>query len=147
MANIEARVIGPGILLCTIRTDAYFMVGAHWKQQLTGHNATQWGRIYMDPDRKAKDRRRREALADWRGIYAGHKDINLDECPGAMFIWEKPTTAHVEPLCAVSNQEFGRDMYAALHEAVKTAMIKSGTWEGRPKGYMGWWEVRFAFVG
>jgi len=146
--NITARVVTPGVLFCEIRTAAYFMVGEHWRDQLTGRNARKWGRIYIDPSKTEKKLRRRGNLADWRGMYKGNQAVNCDECPGAMFMWDgKEFDSHVEPLCAVSNQAFGSDLYWALYRAIKTAMIKDGKWAGRRASFMGWWQVKFGFIG
>ncbi len=145
--KITARVIEPGVIFCEIYTTAYFMVGEHWRNQLTGNNKRKWGRIFIDPSKTAKQLRRRDALSDLRGLHRGNAAVNLDECPGAMFIWETQADTHVEPLCAVSNQAFGRDLYWALYAAVRTALEKDGVWAGRRASFMGWWQVRFGFVG
>ena len=130
--RIRVRWVAAGVVEATISTRAYPMVGDHWKSQLSGMNAKKWGWIAIDPDRVAKRDRRREALGPWGNLYAGEVGNNLDECPGAMFMWQTNEPAHVQPCDARSNQEFGRDLYFALRAAIP--------------GPMGWWQVRFAFL-
>lgn len=141
---------GTGIILCSITWQKYGDAGQHWKDQLTGKNLLKWGKIYIDANEKEQGLNRREALAPFRDsrrdLTAREKlearATNRDECPGAMFVWETRQTADVEPLCAVSNQELGRHMYAALAGAVRTAMVKPESFRRRD---MQWFQVIFEF--
>lgn len=135
--DIVVEIVHPGVAQVTVREAAYPQVARHWREQLTGANARRWGRIYCDPDKAAKARRRYEHLADYGGITAdagtrahGTGHINRDECPGAMFVWETQAHADVEELCASDNQRFGRELYHALRRVL---------------GKLDWWEVRFRF--
>lgn len=129
------RVTPPsgGVVQVEIGVQGYPMVGLHWKEQLTGANLRKWGRIYIDDDPSAKRARRRLALYPFGRLYAGEVGNNLDECPGAMFVWEnQDQVAHVMPCDARANQDLGRDLYNALRAAIV--------------GPMGWYEVRFSFA-
>ena len=130
--NIGVRRILPGVVEVTINVRAYPTVGSHWRQQLTGNNAKKWGWIAIDPDKREKWRRRREALDPFGRAYAGEVGANLDECPGAMFMWQTNEPAHVRPCDARANQDLGRDLYFALRAAIPEPM--------------GEWQVRFRFV-
>lgn len=141
---IRADNVAPGVIAVTIQSSAYPMVAEHWRQQLTGRNKRKWGKIYIDPDPGAKRGRRSMALAPFEGLYKGEIGNNNDECPGAMFIWETQEASHVQPLDAMSNQQFGGDLYRALERVAMKA-----TAGGRPtpiRERMAWWEVRFDFV-
>lgn len=126
----------------TIITAAYPTVGEHWRQQLTGSNLRKWGRIFIDPDPRAVKDRRSMAIGPFRGLYKGERAANVDECPGAMFIWETHETAHPVPVDAKSNQQFGIDLYQALCSEVMTQLDCS---RHDVHGQLAWWEVRFAF--
>lgn len=140
---IRAHNSAAGVIAVTVQTSAYPMVAEHWKRQLTGKNKAKWGRLFIDPDPTAKRERRSIALAPFAGLYKGHTGNNNDECPGAMFIWETQEVSHVQPCDAVSNQEFGRDLYRALEHAV----LKATPTDPRPiKDRMAWWQVEFSFV-
>lgn len=135
--DIAVAVVAPGIAEVIVREQAYPQVARHWREQLTGTNAAQWGRIYCDPDAREKRHRRRHNMADYGGITEdagtrrhGKGHINRDECPGAMFVWESQEPAHVEEICATDNQKFGRELYWALRRVL---------------GKLDWWEVRFRF--
>jgi hypothetical protein len=142
--HISTKKIAPGIIEVTVLTAGYPMVGEHWKQQLTGRNAAKWGRIYIDPAPGAAEERRSMALAPFGSLYKGEKGNNIDECPGAMFIWETQEPAHPQPCDAVSNQAFGRDLYSALSHRV---MHETGPCpRSAVRQRMAWWEVRFVFV-
>jgi hypothetical protein len=68
---------------------------------------------------------------------------NIDECPGAMFIWESQEPADAHPTDARSNQDLGRDLYFALRHRV---LAETGPCERTElKNRMAWWEVRFSF--
>ena len=133
-----------GIIELTIQTNAYHMVGEHWRQQLTGTNARKWGRIYIDPSVVQVALRRREALWETRGLNRGDPATNLDECPGAMFIPETNAISDVKPVDALSNQEFGRDLYLALRQAIQEAPGPKPVELTRTS--MGWWQVVFRFT-
>ena len=135
---IVVEVVSPGVARVTVRERHYPQVARHWREQLTGANARKWGRIYCDPSRVEKDRRRREHMSDYGGVIEdantrkhGKGHINRDECPGAMFVWQTQEPADVEEICATDNQTFGRDLYHAMRRVL---------------GKLDWWEVRFRFV-
>ena len=142
---------GTGVILCRIRWQFYGQAGQHWKDQLSPPNLKKWGQIYIDANKTEQDINRRDALWPNRESPAGRTSqqkleataTNLDECPGAMFVWETRALADVQPLCAQSNQELGRHMYNALAGAVKRAMVKPATFKRRD---MQWFEVVFKFV-
>jgi hypothetical protein len=129
--NVDASIVADGVVEVRIRTAAYPMVGLHWRQQLTGSNAAKWGRIFVDPSKEERRTRRRGALHSFGDLYRGEVGNNLDECPGAMFVWETNRESHVQPCDARSNQDLGRDLHSALRRVIS--------------GPMGWWEVRFVF--
>jgi hypothetical protein len=140
---IQTETVAPGVIQVTIQTSAYPMVGEHWRRQLSGANRKRWGKIFIDPDPKAKAQRRSIALGPFRGLYKGAVGNNNDECPGAMFIWETQRPSHVQPSDAKSNQDFGRDLYRALEHRV---LKETGSLPPKPiKERMAWWEVRFEF--
>ncbi len=141
---IKTTRIEPGVISVTILTTAYPTVGEHWRQQLTGKNLRKWGRIYIDPAPGEADERRSMALAPFGKLYKGEVGANIDECPGAMFIWETQEIAHGHPTDARSNQDLGRDLYHALCSRVKaeTGPCKRSELKSR----LAWWEVRFSFA-
>jgi hypothetical protein len=142
--QISTERIEPGVIRVTVLLPGYPMVAEHWRQQLTGTNGAKWGKIYIDPAPGAKEERRSIALAPFGSVYRGEKGNNLDECPGAMFIWETQEPAHVEPCDAISNQEFGRDLYYALRHRI---LHDTGPCPvSQVKKRMAWWEVRFSFI-
>ena len=145
LSNIFIEWISPGVLAVNIRTAAYPGAADHWKAQLTGENAKKWGRIFIDPSAREGKQRRRDALHPWGDTYKGEAGANLDECPGAMFVWETQAIAHVEPVDARSNQDLGRDMYHALRRGIRDAIDPSKASRMPRRGEMGWWEVRFRF--
>ena len=135
--DIQVEITSPGVARVTVRVGAYPQVARHWREQLTGANARKWGRLYCDPNKVEKMRRRSENMADYGGITDdvntrkhGKGHINRDECPGAMFIWETQAPADVEELCATDNQKFGRELYWAMKRVL---------------GKLDWWEVTFRF--
>ncbi len=133
----------PGLIVATVSVSAYPTVGEHWRQQLTGRNLKKWGRIFIDPAPGAAGQRRSIALAPFGSLYKGQVGANIDECPGAMFIWETQEPAHAFPTDARSNQDFGRDLYFALRHRVlsETGPCRRSELKAR----LAWWEVRFAF--
>ena len=122
MNGVTATIITPGIVEVNISAAAYPMVGLHWKRQLTGRSAAKWGRIFIDPSPTERNSRRREALRPFGNLYRGEVGNNLDECPGAMFVWETHQESHVQPCDARSNQDLGRDLYHALRRAIPGPM-------------------------
>ena len=143
--HIKTRYLSPGVVAVDLDTNAYGMVGAHWKKQLKGRNARKWGRLFIDPCPHAKAERRRDALAPFRRLFEGEGANNNDECPGAMFITETNRTSAVQPSCASSNQQFGRDLYWALCHAIHNA--PGSNRPGNAHQQMAWWEVKFQFDG
>jgi len=149
-ANKRFRV-GTGVIKCRIRWQQYGLVGQHWKEQLSGRNLRKWGKIYIDANKAEQALNRSEALGPHRESSALRNAqqrleaaaTNLDECPGAMFVWETRETADVEPLCATTNQKFGRDLYQALRGAVTRAMVNPASFQRRD---MQWFQVVFEFA-
>src|ERR1700678_3313710 len=93
--NIRVHIIdGRGIAILDVKTAAYPQVAEHWREQLTGKNASKWGRIWIDPCKKQAKLRRRDALWPFGDTYKGVVGSNLDECPGAMFVWETQAISH-----------------------------------------------------
>jgi hypothetical protein len=132
--NISAAIGPAGVVNVTINVPAFPMVGAHWRDQLSGPNARRWGKLFIDPDKEECEERRRDALNSFRGLYGGEPANNLDECPGAMFYWDGPEyPAHVQPLCASDNQALGRELYRVLRKTIP--------------GDLSWWQVVFQFRG
>lgn len=121
-----------GVVTVTIVTAAYGDVGQHWKCVLDKPNNGGYGKIYIQREGAAK--RRYEACANMRGLHAGNPGANLDECPGAMFIWSnQEKEADVEALDAEANQRFGRDLGYALKKYPQATAADL-------------WEVRFRFL-
>ncbi len=155
LAPVTAYVIAPGVIKCRILWRHYPMVGLHWRDQLTGANRRKWGRIYIDCDKAEQHLRRREAVSPLRKRPRAkmsdqeklEADVeNIDECPGAMFIWETQEDADIMPLCAYSNQKFGRELYNALRAAVGVAMEKELGGKPPKRSHLDWWEVKFEFA-
>lgn len=109
---ITTRLIRPGVIEVTIAVAAYGQAGRHWRDVLVGPNHGGFGRIFID--RFDTDERRRSACSTLRPYYRGEKGANLDECPGAMFVWEGDREADVEPIDAIDNQTLGRALMHAL---------------------------------
>jgi hypothetical protein len=109
---IKTREIRPGVIEVTVRTNVYGQAGVHWRRVLGGPNHGGYGRIFIE--RTGANRRRYESCYDSRGDYRGNPGVNLDECPGAMFVWMGLKEASVEPLNAVDNQKLGRALGHAL---------------------------------
>ncbi len=139
---IRTKCDGDGIIHVTIVTAAYPTAGDHWRQQLTGSNLRKWGRIFIDPDPHEAKERRSMAIGPLQGLYKGQPAANIDECPGAMFIWETDEIADPMPVDAKSNQQLGIDLYHALCREV---MKQKGCKYKEVRGHLTWWEVRFAF--
>jgi hypothetical protein len=132
-SGVEAKKQGgSGIVVVTVKRRRYPQIARHWERQLTGANARKWGRIWIDPRKSAKHERRKDAMWTEGPSTRGMPHGNRDECPGAMFICETQEVSDVEVCCATQNQDFGRDLYAALLKELGKKM--------------GWWQVRFRFV-
>jgi len=129
---ITAKEIRPGVVELSIVTAAYGDAGSHWKSVLDKPSHGGYGKVYIDRfDARA---RRRDSCWELSGLHAGNPGANLDECPGAMFIWSNSgKRADVEPLCADSNQRMGRDMGNALRKFPQKTRADL-------------WEVVFRFV-
>ncbi len=109
---ITAQLIRPGVVEVRIVARIYGQAGEHWRRVLSGPNHGGYGRILID--RTEAKQRRYENCYDSRDDYRGNPAINLDECPGAMFIWTGDKEADVEAICAVDNQKLGRELGNAL---------------------------------
>ncbi|MFA6966184.1 MULTISPECIES: hypothetical protein [Bosea] len=130
LSGVTAQETMLGIVDVTIRVAAYEEAGEHWKRVLSGPRHGGYGRIFIQ--RYGINRRRYLNCYDWRGMYRG-QPANIDECPGAMFIWQGKKEASTEPVFAHNNQRLGRDMGWALRPFQQT-------------GETDFWEVRFKFV-
>jgi hypothetical protein len=130
---IVAREVGAGVVEVTLSSSAYGQAGAHWKHVLDGPNHNGYGRLFIQ--RYGANQRRYwhcYGEGDW---YRGVKGANMDECPGAMFIWPFSLKhPHVEAIDAIDNQRLGRELGAALRP-----------YSQRDENDL--WEVVFRFVG
>lgn len=111
---ITTHEIRPGVVEVTIAAASYGQAGTHWRRVLSGPNHGGYGQIYIQ--RFGANQRRYWSCYELRDYYRGSKGANLDECPGAMFIWTGKKEAHVEPIDAIDNQALGRDVGAALRK-------------------------------
>ena len=111
---ITTREISPGVVEVTIEADAYGQAGRHWRRVLSRTNHGGYGRIYIQ--RFGANARRYWSCYELRDYYRGQAGANLDECPGAMFIWTTDRKADVEAIDAIDNQALGRAMGAALRD-------------------------------
>jgi hypothetical protein len=111
---ITTREIKPGVVEVTISAAAYGQAGAHWRRVLSRSNHGGYGKIYIQ--RFGANQRRYWSCYELRDYYRGNPGANLDECPGAMFIWTANKPAHVEALDAMDNQALGRALGAALRK-------------------------------
>ena len=128
---ITTREVRPGIVEVLIPIALYGQAGTHWHEVLSGPNHGGYGKIYIQ--RFGAKERRNSACYDLRGYYRGNPGANVDECPGAMFIWTGVKEAHVEAIDAIDNQTLGRDLGAALRKYPQASERDL-------------WEVRFRFV-
>ena len=128
---ITTREIHPGVVEVTVVTAAYGQAGAHWRRVLRGPRHNGYGQIYIQ--RQGANQRRYQSCYELRDYYKGEKSANLDECPGAMFIWSGLRSAHVEALDAIDNQKLGRELGHALRRYEQ-------------KSPHDLWEVVFRFV-
>lgn len=110
---ITTKELRPGVVQVSIHAASYGQAGAHWRQVL-GRNHGGYGKIYIQ--RFGANRRRYMSCYELRGYYSGNAGANLDECPGAMFIWTSGKAADVEAIDAVDNQAFGRALGSALRK-------------------------------
>jgi hypothetical protein len=129
---IQANEIRPGVVQVVVYAAPYGQAGAHWRRVLAGTNHNGYGRIFIQ--RFGANQRRYwhcYGPGDW---YRGEIGANMDECPGAMFIWpfslKHPS---VEAVDAVDNQRLGRDMGQALR---KFSQVDANDL----------WEVLFRFI-
>jgi len=110
---IQANEIRPGVVEVLIHVAPYGQAGAHWRRVLAGSSHNGYGRIFIQ--RFGANQRRYwhcYGPGDW---YKGERGANMDECPGAMFIWPYSLKdPSVEAVDAVDNQRLGRDMGQAL---------------------------------
>jgi len=120
----------PGVITVTIRVSSYGQAGEHWRDVLSGPNHGGYGKVYIQ--RFGANKRRYLSCYELRDYYRGVSGANLDECPGAMFIWTTHKPADVEPIDAIDNQKLGRDLGNALRRFSQT--------DERDL-----WEVRFRF--
>jgi hypothetical protein len=129
---IRTREIRPGVVQVSISVSAYGQAGHHWRDTLGAPDHNGYGRIFIQ--RFGANQRRYWHCYGPRDWYKGEKGANIDECPGAMFIWpcslKEPS---VEAVDAVDNQNLGRDMGQALRK-----------FEQQDKTDL--WEVVFRFV-
>ena len=142
MGDIDVRECAKGVLEVSVRKSAYRHVAVHWERQLTGANATKWGRLFIDRNKTAMAKRRSDALwqEPWSKETRGAFD--RDECPGAMFICETQAVSDVELCDASANRSFGRDLVTALDRAIATLpTLPRAAGDRRPN----MWEVRFRF--
>lgn len=112
ITTIEIR---PGVIEVVIQTNMYGDAGQHWKDTLSGPNHGGYGKIYIQ--RFGIEERRKDSLWELKPYYKGEGiHINLDEAPGAMFIYTANKAVSVEALDAVSNQKLGRELGNALRK-------------------------------
>jgi hypothetical protein len=130
VSGVSAVEIAPGFVEITIEAARYQEAGAHWKRVLSKSNNGGYGRIFIQ--RHGANWRRYVNCYDWRGMYRG-EPANIDECPGAMFVWQADKEASTEPVFAHNNQALGRDMGLALRPFSQTDPTEL-------------WEVRFKFT-
>jgi hypothetical protein len=128
---ISTREVAPGVVEVTIAAARYGQAGTHWRHVLSGKNHGGYGKIYIQ--RFGANKRRYWSCYELRDYYRGCQGANLDECPGAMFIWAGEKEAHVEALDAIDNQKLGRELGAALRKYEQ-------------KDERDLWEVRFRFL-
>jgi hypothetical protein len=126
---VTAREIVPGVVEVVIHYRAYGDAGQHWKKVL-GRANHGYGQIYIE--RFGADARRRDNIWPMKGLYKG-QPADLDECPGAMFIWTGDEEASVEPVFYFNNRALGSDLGYAL-----------SPFEQRSRDML--WEVRFRFA-
>lgn len=128
---ITVTEVRPGVLDVVILASAYGQAGEHWRDVLGKPNHGGYGRIYIQ--RHGANRRRYENCYDLAGYYRGCAGANIDECPGAMFIWTSAKEADVEAIDAIDNQALGRALGNKLRP------FKQATEADL-------WEVRFRFL-
>lgn len=128
---ISTNELLPGIVQVIIRVSDYGQAGEHWRDVLEGPNHNGYGKIYIQ--RYGANRRRYENCYDLSSYYRGCAGANIDECPGAMFIWTSDKDADVEAIDAVDNQKLGRELGNALRRFYQ-------------RDEKDLWEVRFQFV-
>lgn len=129
---IITRETRPGCVEVVIRASAYGQAGQHWQKVLSGPDHHGYGKIFIQ--RYGANQRRYwhcYGPGDW---YKGTEGVNMDECPGAMFIWPfSLKEPDVEAVDAVDNQRLGRDLGSVLRAYPQ-------------KDQNDLWEVVFQFV-
>jgi hypothetical protein len=111
---ILASEVAPGVVQVLIHTHVYGQAGEHWKQRLNGPNHGGYGRIFIQ--RYGANQRRYQHCYDLKGYYVG-SGADIDECPGAMFIW--PFTdkeVSTEAIDAIDNRSLGSALGLALRQ-------------------------------
>jgi hypothetical protein len=112
---ITTKEITPGVIEITISALKYGQAGEHWRDVLRGPNHNGYGRIFIQ--RYGANQRRYWHCYGPGTWYKGEKGSNMDECPGAMFIWPfSLKDPSVEAVDAIDNQKLGRDMGLALRK-------------------------------
>jgi hypothetical protein len=128
---IVATEIQPGVVRVVIRVSDYGQAGIHWRDVLRGFMHNGYGKIYIQ--RVGANRRRYESCYDLAGYYRGCKGANIDECPGAMFIWTTAKEVDVDAIDAIDNQTLGRDLGNVLRRFPQATEQDL-------------WEVQFQFI-
>lgn len=128
---ISTNELMPGLVQVIIRVSDYGQAGEHWREVLEGPQHNGYGKIYIQ--RYGANRRRYENCYDLSSYYRGCTGANIDECPGAMFIWTSDKEADVEAIDAVDNQKLGRELGNALRRFYQ-------------RDEKDLWEVHFQFV-
>lgn len=111
---ITAVEIKPGVVQIVIRVSDYGQAGEHWQDVLEGPDHNGYGKIYIQ--RYGANRRRYQNCYDLSSYYRGSVGANIDECPGAMFIWTTDLEADVDAIDAIDNQKLGRELGNALRQ-------------------------------
>lgn len=133
LTGVRALEIRDGVVEVTILTSFYEEAGEHWRRVLSGPRHGGYRRIFIQRD--GANRRRYLACYDLRGFYIA-QPVNIDECPGAMFIWETKKDASIQPVLAINNQQLGRDMGIELRQFHQKG----------EHGFLDLWEVQFRFI-
>lgn len=132
-AGVTASKPTNGKLTLTINVRTYGVTGLHWKEQLSGSNRDKWGKIYISGDAELTKMNRSIATGHAKGLFKGYP-VDIDECPGAMFMWDGPEQqAHDVATDRSSNRALGSAIRHALRSAID--------------GPMAWYQVEFEFVG
>jgi hypothetical protein len=100
-----------GVVTIHIPVAAYGDAGRHWRDVLGGTRRRLYGRIHLQ--RYGAAWRRYIHTYSLRGVYSGDP-ADLDECPGAIFIWTGLQEPSVRAVFAHHNRALGSDMGTAL---------------------------------